>query len=303
MAELLISAKVEGLNEVKQLDKAVDDLEVSTKRSNASLVGWTAGLTATAYAFSKVAEAGHEYLTNMEDIQNVIVTTTELETSLSTSFGMMSASILEQTGLWDAYRESLVMASNALDVIAGKEAIIRQAKAESISMEKEYQEMLKENAKWKEAESKKELARLKRESDANVRHQKLLSAFEAKARSERESTAKAKHDAYEAELQALDAWIDATNAAIDKEIEHSQAIQENTGYVDDNTRATDGNTSATDNNTKVKETFSSSAPMISGAESYATHAMGYNMSMPTNDRYLRQIAESSRDTNDYVRGY
>ncbi|MCD6526605.1 MAG: hypothetical protein J7K75_06420 [Desulfuromonas sp.] len=304
MAELKIEARVTGLDEVKQLDKAIDDLEVTTKKSNAAVIGWTVGLAALATAVGTVTKAGHEYLTNLEDINNTIVTTTELENALSTSFGMASASILEQTGLWDAYREVLVSASNALDVVAGKEAIMRQARVESMAMEKEYQAMLKENAKWKAAEHTKELVRIKKEDDANVRHQQLLSSLEEKARQETESTAKQKHDAYEAELQANDAWIDATNAAIDKEIEHSQAIQDNTGHTEANTQATNDNSQATEKNTESK-TFSSSGEMISGAESYAQHALGYNMSMPTSpsDRYLREIAESTRDTNDAVRGY
>jgi len=275
-----------------------------------SLVGWTTGFIAAGVAIEAVVSAGHEYLTNLEETENKIVTTTELQDALTTSFGMMSASILEQTGLWDAYRESLIMASNALDVVAGKEAIVRQAKAESMAMEAEYQEMLDENAKWKEAESKKELARIKTEDDANVRHQKLISDLEEKARAEREISNKQKLDAYELELKVSDEWVDAVNAETNAQIEATQAVDNSTESIDDNTDSKKENTKAAKAATKANEQFQSSAEMISGAEAYAKYATGTSFVKATDrptststDRVLREIAQSTRDTNNALRGY
>ena len=309
MAELIIDAKVTGLNEVKQLDKAVDDLGVSTKRSNASLVGWTAGLTATAYAFSKVAEAGHEYLTNLEDINNVIVTTTELENSLSTSFGMMSASILEQTGLWDAYRESLVMATNALDALAGAEAIRAKAKADHEAMEKEHQADLKtrheEKMKFLEDEAKAGIASLKLQQRADREYEEA----QKKQRDLVEATAKAKAEAYEAELKALDDAIDAINAETEAQIANSQATEDNTEATEENTTATEANTKASQANASANG-YSSTVDAYTQLQldhQYATsmQMQGYDMTaeLARQNQLLADLYEVNRDTNEQIGGY
>ena len=310
MATLEIDAKVTGLESVEKLNKSVEGLEKSTRISNTALVGWTAVLGTASYAIGKVVGAGHEYLTNMEDMQNSIVTTTELENTLSTSFGMASASILEQTGLWGAYREVLIEVSNALDVVAGAEAIIRQAKAESISMEKEYQDMLKENAKWKEAEHRKELSRIKREDDANIRHQKLLTSFEEKAQADLEKSEKA----YEDKLIALDANIDAIYKETDAQIANSQVKQEAVEVTDDLVQSLNEQADASNKagGSGVGGGGSTSTSNYTQANlnqdwTEATNAQmqGYNMeaTFAELNRRMAELVRISQDTNDATRGY
>ena len=117
--------------------QGLNTLDQSTGTSIKSLVGWTAVIGTATYAVNKIVSAGYEYNKNLEEIQGNIVTTTELEDALSQSFGMASGRLLEYTGVWDLYRESLISVSNAIDVVAGKEAIMAQAKADHIVMEAE----------------------------------------------------------------------------------------------------------------------------------------------------------------------
>jgi len=304
MAKLDILIDVKGEEKLKSLEKTTES--ISTK--NVALGNIYANLAEVAVqSLVSIAEAGADYMAEVEKMNNSIVTTRALQDSLSTSFGMASASILEQTGLWDGYREVLVEVSNVLDAVAGKEAILRQARKESMDMEKEYQEMLKENAKWKEAEHKKEMARKKAEIDADVRQQKNLSRIEAIVAKEHEEAmkrAKEKEEAYEAELKALDQWVDDVNEATNAQIELSQAVDTSTQSIEQNTDAKESNSSASAQNGQLAgngSTFSSSQPIVSGAEAYmyATGVMQnpYNRQESGMMKYLKSIDKNTRQTN------
>jgi len=306
MANLDILIDVKGEEKLKSLEKTTES--IGTK--NVALGNIYANLAEVAVqSLVAIAEAGADYMAGVEEMNNSIVTTRDLQDSLSTSFGMASASILEQTGLWDGYREVLVEVSNVLDAVAGKEAILRQARKESMDMEKEYQKMLKENAKWKEAEHRKEMARKKAEIDADVRQQKNLSRIEAIVAKEHEEAmkrAKEKEEAYEAELKAQDAWVDSVNEATDAQIALSQAVDTSTQSIEQNTEAkvTNSSTSASAQNGQLAgngASHSSTQPVVSGAEAYmyATGMMQnpYNRQESGMMKYLKSIDKNTRQTN------
>ena len=306
MAILDIDAKVTGIGDVEVLDRRIKDLETSTLSVNRSMVSWTAGLTATAYAINKVWDAGSSYLNNLEETNNAIIRTTDLETELSTSFGMASASLLEYTGVWDAYREVLVEVANALDVVAGAEAIRRQAQAEHLAFEKDYQKMILENEKIEARRHKKRMAQLEAENKANIRHQKWLTDFEEKAEKDRIAQAKA----YEDELIALDASIDAINAETDAQIANSQATEENTSATEENTQATMANVQASKASASASGGSSSQKMDINylnkerdALNMYQSQGYDVSQQLARLNQQIADLYQVNRDTNDAMRGY
>jgi len=322
MANLDIFIDVKGEEKLKSLGRTTESISTKT----VALGNVYAKLAEVAVeAVTAIVDAGADHLKAQEELNSHIIKTTELENALSESFGMASASILEQTGLWEAYRETLVDVSNLLDAVAGKEAIKKKAIADSNKMEEERQAMLVEDAKWKEeADAKelrrikaldaekdrlhrKELARKKAEIDADVRQQKNLSRIEAIVAKEHEEAmkrAKEKEEAYEAELKALDQWVDDVNKATDAQIALSQAVDTSTQSIAQNTEAKESNSSASAQNGHLAGggmTFSSTQPVVSGAEAYmyATGMMQnpYNREESGMIKYLKSIDRNTRNTN------
>ena len=306
MAQLDIDIKINGEEKVKQLGKDIDDIGKKSEMSKTAILGWTTAIAGAGFAVLKTVEAGAEYLKQLEETNDSLVKTVDLENDLATSFGMVGASLLEATGAWELYRETIITVTNALEALAGAEAIRRQAQAEHMKFEEEYQAMLVQNAKWKEAEHKKEMARLKKEQDEADRREEWLDQVKERF----EARQKARVQAYEDELVAVDNMVDAINKQTEAEIEASQAVEDATESIEDKTEALEDATKATEEATQALQDYSSSAGTISGAEAYAKYAIGFSSTSAiggSNDRAildaLNEIAQSSQDTNDAVRGY
>ena len=310
MADLKINASVEGLETVKELEKSLESVDKNTKLSTKSIAGWTVGISAAIYAVEQIAKAGAEYLHNQEALNQSIVTTKDLQDALTDSFGMASASLLEYTGAWQAYREVLIEVSNLLDAVAGAEAIRAKARYEHLEWEKEYQQMLKENIKLEEKRERARERAAEKEARANINSQKLLTELEEKAQRAAEREAKE----YEDKLKAIDASIDAINAETQAQVDNIEVKEKAVEVTDDLVESLNEQADATNKATEEIKTYSQVAPDgWEGSASYVSwqnlqQGVGYmstNMKQPTSqlERYLREIAASTRDTNNAVRGY
>lgn len=330
MAKLDIEVGIKGAEKLKTLEKDLKGVEVQSVA-----VGNVFAQIAIkgAEAFARLVGAGSDYLKGIEEINDSLVKTVDLEDELTTSLGMAAGSILENTGAWNLYREALVEVSNILDVIAGKEAIARQAQAEHILMEKEYQELLKAKTPLMKANEDALKAEAKAQAEVNRQVQR---GIEALAKYEGQQAQKVA--AHKEELEVLNELVNIYEeqgrntdelitkierleqvdvlhvktirekaeelaAATQETKEYSAAVDQNTDEIQDNTQALDQNTnsladssSATERN---KSTLGGGGRGEQTGQVYgATDAMGAQW-----ERYLREIAESSRDTNDAVRGY
>ena len=274
-----------------------------------------------ASAFATAIEAGADFNRSLEEVNGTLHTTTQMEDDLSGNFGAFSGAILEQTGAWDSYRFAIDVLNTNLEylteLIGGvtakelEQAEIRKriAKDRLKEMEEETKAWAKHDA-WVQREREKshraDMKRKKEAYDADVKQQKNLSRIEAIVAKENEAKlAKMKEieAQYEAELVAVDAYVDAVNEETQSIIDNSQATDENTNRTNNNTEATDRNTSSTVANTRASEANT----QVNG-QNYSRNEMD-NRNDP-NGAYqnnhasiqLEDIARNTRQTNQYLRG-
>ena len=324
MAEMNIKAIVTGEEDIKKLGDSIETVSKKTKGLEKSMGGVSAKSVALGNIYATLAEkavdalgaiisAGSDYHNQLEEINGVLVTTASRQDELANAFGMASNALLENIGAWDAYNTVLEVATDNLKLLAGAEAIYADARAKIREDERQWAII---DAKNKEAKEKKaeqhhrnEMKRKKAEYDADVRQQKNLSRIEAivaKEMAEKEAKIKAEEKAYEDLLVANDAWVDSVNEAVDAQIELSQAMDGSSESIDKQTDSITSNTEAQKSG-GVGTTFQSDGKKISGAESYAIHALGHapthtNQSNGNLAKYLEDIARNTRQTNQYLGG-
>lgn len=327
MAGLDIDIRINGEEKLKNLDKTINDIDGSSSRSLSSITKWTVGITAVGVAVYKTLGAGAEWLKQLEETNNTIVKTVDLENSLADSFGMVGGAILENTGAWELYRETLISVGNVLDAIAGKEAILARARKEHIEDEKYYQELLKaktplmkENAKALAEEAKaldeanRALARYNGQQQQKVEAHKeqieilkeLIYIYEEQGRSTDELVAKLeKMEATDVlATKSIREKAEALAQSTKETEENTEAIEENTDSVDANTDEVKQNTGAIGSNTSARsKNKHTSGGAGSGEVGTGPYAVYIDPQAQAWDLYLREIAESTRDTNDAVRGY
>lgn len=233
MAELDIKIKVAGEENLKALKNNIDGITEKSTMSTKAIAGWTAALAAGAIAVNAVFGAGRKYLSQLEDLSEYQKSATELEKELSNSFSMASASLLEYTGVYEAYKTVLQETSDLLDGLAGREAILHEARRERQKDLDDWAKLDAENTKMvaveKEKAAKAAFAslRLQQKSD---REWQAEQAKKLKALEDQKA-------AYEAQLVANDAAIDAINAETDAQIKNIQAKNEAVEVTDDLTES------------------------------------------------------------------
>ena len=305
MANLDIDVNVKGaekLTKLEQQTEAVSTKTVALGNIYADIAGSVVG------AFGRIWDAGNAWQEKLNDLNNTTEDFAYKSTDVNNALGQTSHSLVKAITDTDLYKNAVDLLTETLDgwtsIITGKtiEAVGRQRDAVQEATEKTEAntKAIRENVKA--------LREQEKAIRDNIKHQLILTRWEEKALKDREAQALAlakEKQAYEDKLKALDASIDAINAETDAQIANSQAKGEAVEVTEDLTQSLNEQADATNKVNTENMTFSSTGETQSGAQSYAQYALGMNLQQPTSDmeRYLREIAESSRDTNDAVRGY
>ena len=331
MATMDIKAIVTGEQDVKKLGDSIENMGTQAEATSVKTValgnvGATA-IEALGKALVVAVQAGAEFNSSIEEVNGTLTTTNELQERSTSAFGALSGAILEGTGAWDGYRNSLevltVVMETVTEAIGGMtakelehEQIMKRITKERIAdKEKEVKEWAKHDAwvqKEKEKSHRADMKRKKEAYDADVAQQKNLSRIEAivaKEMAEKEAKIKAEEKAYEDLLVANDAWVDSVNEAVDAQIELSQAMDGSSESIDKQTDSITSNTEAQKSGS-AGTTFQSDGKKIDGATAYALHSGMISYGQATGDygqagkydKYFEEIARNTRQTNQYLGG-
>jgi len=343
MAELLVEAKVTGLEEVKKLEKAVTGLEKEvsdlgseatytkkeirgfekevsalekTTTKTTSGISKLSGIISGAFlaAMTAVSAVGIKNVNMLREMDGNTKNLSFSITQLIKSFSSLTASILENTRIYDGLNAIVELASASLDkltVALGGNTLglsANEQKAGELASQilrltelhgADNAQVIELTKQYKSLNEQIVLA-----YEVNVLGISAKDKLVAKQKEENEEIRKS-NEAYEKANKIADDFVNKVNAETEAIIAKSQALQEQTQQTERATEATERATEATEKAIKANQTFSSSAGTQSGAESYAQHALGINFvgANDNSERYLREIAEATRDTNDSVRGY
>lgn len=310
MAVLDIDVNVNGAeqlntldNTIKEVKKDTEDLGQTAQKTSIdwasfgkTLTGVTVIATGVGLAFKKVIDAGVEMRLGSAQMQK------NLEAE-ETAWNRVKASLSDVLGLTEAkieHDKAVLLGMQRIEsFITGKSIPAIQAETRAIEAR------TKAMADWKTMFEDSLDSYIDKLSDQIDREE-----YAEEVRDRYLERQKLREQAYEDELALLDASIDMINKRTEAEIEASQAVEDATESIEDKTEALEEATKATEEATQALQAYSSSAGTISGAEAYAKYAIGYSSTSAiggANDRAildaLNEIAQSSQDTNDAVRGY
>ena len=333
MASVDINVDIKGVEKIDRLNDELKKVEKSTESVSTKAVAMGniyAELARVAVeAFVQIHESATEYQNALDELNGTTSSLADRQEDLSTSFGQLSASILNTADANSWYNQTLKALDGAMlhitSFITDKSIPALVAEQEAVQKATEAKKKLKEeteaNTKALEAEAKAYEQAQRALSYYNAQQQKKVDAhkeeievlheliyiYEEQGRNTDELIDKLEklEEVDVLAKQTIREKAEAIAEATLKTEENTQAVEENTQATQSNTSATEANTNATEANNEAKVTYTGTGATVTGAEAYATYALGFNMSQPTSEmeRYLREIAESTRDTNDAVRGY
>ena len=341
-----IKAIVTGEQDIKKLGDSIENMGTQAEATSVKTValgnvGATA-IEALGKALVVAVQAGAEFNNSIEEVNGTLTTTNELQDRSTNAFGALSGAILEGTGVWDGYRNSLevltVVMETVTEALGGMTA--KQLEHEQIMkriaierkarLEKEQEEQEKFD-EWVKDKLEKEEARAKKKEDAEIaRGKRALSRYNQQLKNKEDAHQKEIAitleliNIYEEQGRSTDELIDKLEKLEAKRVNHTKTIREeaeeianNTKEVKDNTEATKDSTEATHADTEATNRNTSSTVANTRASEANTQVNGQNYSRNEMDNrndpngayqrnrssiQLEDIARNTRQTNQYLRG-
>ena len=322
MAKINIDVSVTNSQRLDEVDKKLKKLEKSTDSlgkkvndsgkifgmSKLSVAGWATAITGALAAVNKFVSAGAEFLKNQEDMNAAIAHTSDLAGGVDESFGALSATIVKNTGAWEAYRDTLDSVSSALDglsvMLGGKIAAAYRIENE-ISQQRilNKQKEIEINKRIVDSINKEQKARdtaFEKEIQQDIERQKWMTKIEEKIAKEQkaiEEKQRAEEEAiYVTELANI--GYDAMGESLDNVTSSTKKMREATEAAAEASKEAAQASIASANAYRVQAIEANNANVAQGGTS-ATYSVGGGTAAYGTGYSYSESERKARGMSDY----